>query len=89
MPASPLEAVPAKTDEQPAELIDANPLGKIPVLDPDDGRAIFDSRAITQYLNRDVRRTRCFRAIADKRLEAEVLEALADGICDCAAVDGL
>ena len=37
---------------RPAELIEANPLGKIPVLLTDDGEAIFDSRAITQYLNR-------------------------------------
>ena len=78
-----IEAVSVKTDERPAQLIDANPLGKIPTLLLDDGRSIFDSRAITQYLNR-VSKNALFPRNADKRIEAEMLEALADGICDCA-----
>lgn len=78
-----IEAVPVKTEDKPAELIDANPLGKIPVLVLDDGRSIFDSRAIVQYINR-LSRNALFPRNADKRLDAEVLEALADGICDCA-----
>jgi glutathione S-transferase len=78
-----VEAVPTKTDERPAQLVDANPLGKIPTLVLDDGRAIYDSRAITQYFNRESKNA-LFPRNADKRLEAEVLEALADGICDCA-----
>ena len=60
----------------------ANPLGKIPVLLTDDGDAVFDSRAITQYLNR-VSGGALFPRNAAKRSEAERLEALADGICDC------
>ena len=36
----------------PPCLIGANPLGKIPVLAGDDGEAVYDSRAITQHLNR-------------------------------------
>lgn len=78
-----MDAVPVKTEEKPAELIGANPLGKIPVLVLDDGRSIHDSRAITQHLNR-VSKNMLFPRNPDKRLEAEVLEALADGICDCA-----
>lgn len=78
-----IEAVPVKTEDRPAELIDANPLGKIPVLVLDDGRSIFDSRAIVQYINR-MSRSALFPRNPDKRLDAEVLEALADGICDCA-----
>jgi glutathione S-transferase len=78
-----LEAVSTKTDEQPAALLAANPLGKIPVLLLGDGGSVFDSRAITQYLNR-LSKNALFPRNADKRTEAEVLEALADGICDCA-----
>ncbi|MFC5384381.1 glutathione S-transferase [Aquamicrobium segne] len=71
-----------QASKQPPELIGANPLGKIPTLVLDDGRAIFDSRAITQYLNRQSKNA-LFPRNADKRTDAEVLEALADGICDC------
>lgn len=78
-----IEAVPVKTDDEPALLIDANPLGKIPTLILDDGRAVYDSRAITQYLNR-VSKNALYPRNPDKRLDAEVLEALADGICDSA-----
>lgn len=70
------------TAAQPAELISANPLGKIPVLVTDEGEGIFDSRVITQHLNR-VSGGALFPRKADRRLQAERLEALADGICDC------
>jgi glutathione S-transferase len=78
-----IEAVPVNTSERPAQLIGANPLGKIPTLLLDDGRSLYDSRAITQYLNR-LSKNALFPRNPDKRIEAEVLEALADGICDCA-----
>ena len=78
----PLEAVIVDTNQRPPELIKANPLGKIPTLLTDDGEAVFDSRAITQYLNR-ISGNALFPRNAAKRGEAERLEALADGICDC------
>lgn len=78
-----VEAVSVSTSERPAQLIGANPLGKIPTLLLDDGRGVFDSRVITQYLNRESKNA-LFPRNADKRIEAEMLEALADGICDCA-----
>lgn len=74
---------PTKTDEQPADLLAANPLGKIPVLVLDDGKAVHDSRVITQYLNR-LSKNALFPRNAEKRTEAEALEALADGISDSA-----
>ncbi|TIP34618.1 MAG: GNAT family N-acetyltransferase, partial [Mesorhizobium sp.] len=74
-----IDLVPVKTEDKPAELISANPLGKIPVLVLEDGRTIHDSRAITQHLNR-LSKNVLFPRNPDKRLEAEVLEALADGI---------
>ncbi|WP_315920323.1 glutathione S-transferase [Mesorhizobium sp. SP-1A] len=78
-----IELVPTKTDEAPAPLLAANPLGKIPALVLDDGGSVFDSRVITQYLNR-LSKNALFPRNPDKRTEAEVLEALADGICDSA-----
>jgi glutathione S-transferase len=79
----PFEAVTVDTSKNPPQLVDANPLGKIPVLVLDDGTAVFDSRAITQQLNRMAAGSPLFPRNAAKRLEAERLEALADGICDC------
>ena len=79
----PLQAVPVETADPPAELLKANPLGKIPVLIADDGETIFDSRAITQYLNR-LSGNKLYPRNPAKRTDAERLEALADGIADCA-----
>ncbi|MCX8280470.1 glutathione S-transferase [Phyllobacterium sp. 0TCS1.6C] len=77
----PVEAVQIDTNLEPEELINVNPLGKIPTLILDDGSAIFDSRVITQYINR-VSGNKLFPRNAQKRLEAEQLESLADGLCD-------
>jgi glutathione S-transferase len=77
-----VEAVPTNTGEEPEILLKNNPLGKIPVLLTDDGESLFDSRAIIQYLNR-ASNNALFPRNPAKRLEAERLEALADGICDC------
>jgi glutathione S-transferase len=77
-----LEEIRVNTAENPSELLDANPLGKIPTLVAADGTAIFDSRAIMQYLHRASDK-RLYPKKTEKRTEAEVLEALADGIADC------
>ena len=77
-----LQAVTVNTDDQPHELIGRNPLGKIPVLVTDEDEAVYDSAAIVQYLNR-LSGNKLLPRNAAKRLEAERLEALADGICDC------
>lgn len=76
------ESVLTDTNNPSADFLAANPLGKIPVFVTDDGSSIYDSRAITQHLNR-VSRNALFPRNAAKRAEAETLEALADGICDC------
>lgn len=70
------------TNADPANLVGKNPLGKIPTLITDEGDAVYDSRVITQYLNR-VSGNKLFPRNAAKRLDAERLESLADGICDC------
>ncbi len=77
-----LDAIRTDAASQPPELVSVNPLGKIPCLVTDEGQGVFDSRTITQYLNR-ISGNALFPRNAAKRLEAEQLEALADGICDC------
>ena len=75
------ESVAVDTSADPAELLDANPLGKIPTLVTDDGLAVFDSRAIMAYIDRQTRGA-LYPRNAAKRTEVDVLEATADGICD-------
>jgi glutathione S-transferase len=70
------------TNAGPAILVDNNPLGKIPTLLTKDGQSIFDSRAITHYLGR-MKGKRLYPVNDRKRTEAEILEALCDGACDC------
>lgn len=76
------EAVAVETSADPELLIASNPLGKIPTFIPDEGPAIYDSRAITQFLNRQSG-NKLFPRNAAKRTEAEIMEALADGTMDC------
>lgn len=78
-----LDAIVVDTAAEPAELISANPLGKIPTLVTDDGEAIFDSRVIVRYLD-SLSKGSLLPRNAARRLEAERLEAIADGIADCA-----
>lgn len=75
------ESVATETGPQPEELLAINPLGKIPVFITNEGQAIYDSRVITQYLNREAKGA-LFPRTGPKRTEAEQLEALCDGICD-------
>lgn len=70
------------TSAPPAELSAVNPLGKIPVLLTEENGALYDSRVITQYIDR-ASGGALFPRKPGKRTQAERLEALADGICDC------
>ena len=77
-----VEAVPTNTNDAPAALIDKNPLGKIPVLLRDGEPPVYDSRAIMQYFDR-LTKGGLYPKKGEKRTEADVLEALCDGITDC------
>lgn len=77
----PFESVVVTTSDEPENLISANPLGKIPTLLNDDGKGVYDSRAIMQYLNR-VSGNKLFPRNAEKRTDAERYEAIADGLAD-------
>ncbi len=76
----PFEGKVVDSNVGPPELVDNNPLGKIPVLLTEHG-PVFDSAVIVQYLNR-ISGNSLLPRNAAKRLEAERLEALCDGVCD-------
>ncbi|HEV7252604.1 MAG TPA: glutathione S-transferase family protein [Mesorhizobium sp.] len=78
----PLQVEVVDTNAAGGPLSQANPLGKIPVLIEEDGRAIFDSRVILRHLDR-LGEGRLFAARPDGGLAAQQLEALADGVADC------
>ena len=76
-----LDLVATETGKQPPALMQANPLAKIPVLLVEGAPPVFDSRAITHYLDR-ISGGRLFPVDSTARTEAEVLESLCDGLCD-------
>ena len=78
-----VEPVAVTPAELPAELIAANPLGKIPCLVLENGTGLFDSRPITRYLDR-VSGGKLYPNGDEALTAAERYEALCDGIGDCA-----
>lgn len=66
------------------ELDARNPLGKVPVLVLDDGRAIFDSRVICEYLDSIGTGPALLPQDAIARSEAATRQALANGVMDAA-----
>lgn len=77
----PAESVLTDTNSNPPDLIASNPLGKIPTLVLDSGQAIFDSSVIMHFIDRETKGM-LYPRNPEKRVQAEVLEALCDGICD-------
>ncbi|MCQ1850228.1 glutathione S-transferase [Neorhizobium galegae] len=79
-----IEITEVKTDTNaaPPELVSNNPLGKIPVLLREGEPPIYDSIAIMHWLDRQSG-GKLYPKKDVKRTEAEVLEALCDGITDC------
>ena len=61
-----------------------NPLGKIPALILEDGRVLYDSRVILEYLDLAAGGGRIIPADETGRFEALRQQALADGILDAA-----
>jgi glutathione S-transferase len=81
-----LERVPSPlTPVEPnADLMRANPLGKIPALTLDDGTVLFDSPVICEYLDTLGSQPKLFPAAGAERWRALCLNALADGLLDAA-----
>lgn len=63
------------------ELIEINPLGKVPTFLTDDGVALYDSRVICEYLD-TLAGGKLFPAEGAARWETLTLQSLGDGILD-------
>jgi glutathione S-transferase len=59
-----------------------NPLGKIPTLVTDDGKAVFDSRVILEYLDHLAGGNRLIPTAWPARSETLTLQAMCDGVMD-------
>lgn len=59
-----------------------NPLGKIPVLVFDDGRALYDSPVIVEYLDMQGDGPKLIPERFEERIEVKRWEALGDGIAE-------
>lgn len=68
------------------QVANVNPLGKIPVLVLDDNTALFDSRVIVEYLDNVAPNNKLMPGPNRERTEIKRWEALADGVCDAAAL---
>lgn len=69
----------------PDALVSANPLSKVPTLVLDDGRSMFESDLICEYLDATSGGTRLLPASGDARWRVLRRHALANGIIDAAA----
>jgi glutathione S-transferase len=67
--------------ESPGELVTRNPLSRIPVLEQDSGRCLFDSKVIVEYLDSLNDSPRLIPPGED-RFAVLSWQALADGIMD-------
>jgi glutathione S-transferase len=59
-----------------------NPVGKIPILIPEDGATLFDSRVILEYLDHRAGGGKIIPREPKARFEALRMQALADGVTD-------
>ena len=61
---------------------DFNPLGKIPILLQEDAEPLYDSTVIVQYLENLKQSPRMFPSDAKDHIQARLIEATSDGVCD-------
>jgi len=78
-----LTVEPADTSDPQDSLRQQNPLGKIPVLLLNDGRTLYDSRVIVEFLNEQDGRSILIPS-GEARYTALIQQVLADGILDAA-----
>lgn len=72
----------ADTRDDADPLLQCNPLGKIPALARDDGKPIFDSPVILEYLDHLAGGGRIIPQEPEARFAALTLQALCDGALD-------
>jgi glutathione S-transferase len=80
----PVEDTAPMTD--PAALLAANPLGKVPALVLEDGSAIIDSPVIAAFLLASVPGQQLMATSGHDHWQARTTEALADGVLDAAII---
>ena len=78
----PYEYVKARSSLPDSPVPNFNPLAKIPVLVLDNGKGIYDSPVIVEYLDGLIAEPRLIPASLDERIEVKRWEALGDGIAD-------
>jgi glutathione S-transferase len=72
--------------EPTSHVPDYNPLGKVPVWVLEDGKTLFDSRVIVEYLDGISPVGHLIPPDPRARIAVKRFEALADGICDAAVL---
>ncbi len=77
-----IELVPTKAWSPDTDLPKDNPLGKVPALILDDGRVLFDSPVIVDYLDSLNRGPKLTPASGAEHWEQQRLHALGDGVLD-------
>jgi glutathione S-transferase len=77
-----IEKVPCNPNASPPELLQHNPLSKVPCLVTDDGLALFDSPVICEYLDSRGDALPMFPSHGPARWRALKLQAMGDGILD-------
>ena len=65
-----------------SRVLQFNPLGKVPTLVRDDGRALYDSPVIVEYLDALGSGPKLIPEAFDERIEVKRWEALGDGIAE-------
>jgi glutathione S-transferase len=79
-----IERVPANPREPSADLLQQNPLGKIPVLTTDTGVQLYDSPVICEFLDSEFGGNRLLPKSGPRRWEILTRAALGDGMGDAA-----
>jgi glutathione S-transferase len=79
-----MEIVALNLADLPQSFIELAPLAKIPVLVDADGRSIYDSKVIMDWIDIQAGENVIVPRDPSARIEAQCLQALADGIADAA-----
>lgn len=78
----PYEYILAPAETRATLVVPLNPLGKIPVLQADDGKAIYDSPVIVEYVDGLAPEPKLIPAAFAERIEVKRREALGDGVAE-------
>jgi len=79
-----IEQIPTNVWDPETDIASSNPLGKVPALETPDGKLLFDSPVICEYLDSLHDKNKLFPPTGEDRWHALRWQALADGILDAA-----